>query len=280
VSALSDSWQLSKRSFAVVEQDKELLLFPLIAGISSVGWIALTVPLWLALEDLGEGPQQTALEYVLAFVLYLGLCFFGTFSSFCITYTTKIRFGGGDASFGESLRFALARLRPILLWSVARATVGLLLNLVDRIARSFGTVGQLVLSIVERVLDGLWEIVTAFVVPAMVYEGMGPVAAFKTSAGLFKQTWGKSLVKEIGFAWVEGLCLFGVCVLAMGLGFLLPVDLIPVLIGAAMVACILIVLSFEVASAVYDTALYVYATEQRVVGFEERQLFGALRPRP
>jgi hypothetical protein len=124
VSALSDSWELSKRAFALVEQDKELLLFPLIAGLLGVGWIALSLPLWAALEHLGEGPQQTVLEYLLAFLLYLGLCFFGTFSTFCITYTTKVRFEGGNAGVGESLRFTLARVGKILLWSVARATYG------------------------------------------------------------------------------------------------------------------------------------------------------------
>jgi hypothetical protein len=279
VSALSNSWELSKRSFRVVEQDKELLLFPLIAGLLGLGWIAaLAWPLWTVLDRLDEGLQWTVLEWVLTFVLYLGLSFVSTVSSFCMTYTTKCRFEGNDASFGESLRFTCTRLGPILLWSVARATVGLLLHLVDKVANSLGAAGERLLHFVERTLDGLWEIVTVFVVPVMVYEGVAPGIAFKISAGLFKQTWGERLVKQFGFAWVQGLCMAGVFTLAGGLAFFFHTGyLLAIPIAVALVGNLAIVLLFEAASAVYDTALYVYATEQRLVGFDERQLAGALQ---
>jgi hypothetical protein len=279
VSALSNSWELTKRSFAVVEQDKELLLFPLIAGLLGLGWIAaLAWPMWTVQEHLDEGLQWTALEWLLLVPLYLGLSFVSTLSKFCITYTAKIRFEGQDASFGASVRFALGRLGSILLWSVGRATVGLLLLLVDRVADRLGEMGEQLLRFVERLLDGLWEIVTVFVVPAMVYEGVGPVRAFKISSGLFKQTWGERLVREFGFAWVQGLCMGGVCMLAGGLLFFFHTGyLIAIPIAVALVGNLAIVLIFEVASAVYDTALYVYATEQRAVGFDEQQLAGALR---
>jgi hypothetical protein len=279
VNALSNSWQLTKRSFAVVEQDKELLLFPLISGLLGIAWFGVWV--WPALAVYAradEGPQWTVLEYVMLFILYLGLAVFSTFNKFCITYTSKVRFAGGNATFAESVRFALGRFGQIVVWAAARATVGLLLSLLDKAAERAGEGGKVLLDLVERALGGLWELLTVFVVPAMVYDGVSPFAAFKTSAALFKQTWGERLVKQVGFGWVQGLCIFGVSVLAVSLLFVFNTGpLVAIPIGLWVVGVVVIVLLFDVASAVYDTALYVYATEKREVGFDEEQLGGAFR---
>jgi hypothetical protein len=52
VQALSRSWNLTKVSFRVIGQDKELLLFPLIAMVLSVGYLlALLYPtIWLEMS--------------------------------------------------------------------------------------------------------------------------------------------------------------------------------------------------------------------------------------
>ena len=280
-STLSRSWTLTKQSFSVIEKDKEMLLFALIGGVLAIGWIAAMVASLVTMSmnghlDLDQLDEPSVLDYVVTFVLYLGLAFIGTFTKVCITYTTKVRFEGGDATFGESIKFALGRLGQIFGWAVVRATFGLLLYALRQLSERLGAVGKIVTRMIEGVVGGLWEILTAFVVPAMVYEGAGPIDAFKTSAGLFKKTWGESLVKQIGFGWIQGLAMFGVTTLGVGLFFLFnqpPLIWLPV--GVMILGYVTVALLFSVASSVYDTALYVYATQDRAVGFDRETMDGA-----
>lgn len=283
-STLSRSWNLTKRSFSVIDKDKELLLFALIGGVLSVGWIlAMVFPfVSVALEQSGSGGEYETgpLEWVLTFVLYLGLAFIGTFTKVCITYTTKVRFEGGDATFGESLRFAFSRLAQILGWAMVRATFGMLLFALRQLAEKFGALGKIVVRTLEGMLGGLWEILTAFVVPAMVYEGIGPIDGFKTSAGLFKKTWGESLAKQIGFGWMQTLSYIGVTIFSAGLFSVFNTgNLVWVPVSFAVFGYVTVALLFSVASSVYDTALYVFATQERVVGFDEDLIQGAFGPK-
>ncbi|PRP95145.1 DUF6159 family protein [Enhygromyxa salina] len=278
-STLSRSWNLTKRSFSVIDKDKELLLFALIGGILSIGWIVAVVwPYASVAMETGSADveEMTVVDWIFTFVLYLGLAFIGTFTKVCITYTTKVRFEGGDATFGESIRFGFSRLLQILGWALARATVGMVLLALRQIAEKFGAVGKIVVRTIEGMLGGLWEILTAFVVPAMVYEGVGPIDGFKTSAGLFKKTWGESLVKQIGFGWMQTLSIFGVTVFAAGLFTVFNTgNLLWIPFGFAVFGYVSVALLFSVASSVYDTALYVYATTDRVVGYDQELMDGA-----
>ena len=245
----------------------------------SLGWIAAVVwPYMTIAVETGSADveEMTVLDWIFTFILYLGLAFIATFTKVCITYTTKVRFEGGDATFGESLRFAFSRLLQILGWALVRATVGLILTALRQLAEKFGAIGKIVIRTIEGMLGGLWEILTAFVVPAMVYEGVGPIDGFKASAGLFKKTWGESLVKQIGFGWMRGLSIFGVTVFAAGLFSVFNTgNLLWIPFGFAVFGYVSVTLLFSVASSVYDTALYVYATSDRVVGFDEELISGA-----
>jgi len=82
-----------------------------------------------------------AVAYVLLGVSYLGLSFIATFFNVCVVYTTKTRFEGGDATFFDSIKFALSKLHLIFAWSLVSATVGLLLHALDQVAQRAGLVG-------------------------------------------------------------------------------------------------------------------------------------------
>lgn len=280
---LSRSWTLTKQSFAVIDKDKEMLLFALIGGLLAVGWMAAVfVPVFMVTLNGDFDPSEAemgALEWVLTFALYLGLAVIGTFTKVCITYTTKVRFEGGDATFGESIGFAFSRFGRILGWGLARATFGMVLYALRQLSEKLGAIGKIVARMIEGALGGLWEVLTAFVVPAMVYEGVGPIDAFKTSAGLFKKTWGESVIKMIGFGWMQNLSFFGVTVFGAGLLYLFhtpPLVWLP--IGVMIFGYLTVALLFSVASSVYDTALYVYATQDRAVGYDQETMEGAFSP--
>ncbi len=103
-SVFERSWQLTKLSFSVIRQDKEMLLFPVLAGVFSLLYsLALLFPtVLLKWGDTGMG----ILQYGAIFITYLGLAFIATYFNVCVVFTTKTRFEGSDASFMDSIRFA------------------------------------------------------------------------------------------------------------------------------------------------------------------------------
>lgn len=277
---LDRSWHLTKLSFAVIREDKELLAFPLIAGVLSLLFtVAMVVPTavgQIVFEDANE-VVVGAVEYVVIFLVYAALAFLTTFSNVCVVYTTKTRFEGGNATFGESLAFAISKLHLILAWSLVSATVGVLLYAIDSIGERAGVVGRIIVSVVVSVLGATWSVITLFVVPAMVYEDVGPIDAIRRSTETLSRTWGESLARHFGLGIFHSLAAFAGVAVAVPL-FMLAAGSSTALIavGAVLVVYqILLALVFAVANTVFNTALYVYATTGDTPGGFDEQLLHA-----
>jgi hypothetical protein len=282
VEALSRSWTLTKLSFRVIGQDKELLLFPLIAMVLSIGYLlALLYPtIWLEMSRDGSLEWSVA-DIIITFLAYLGLAFIGTFMNVCIVFTAKTRFEGGDATFGQSIGFALGRIHLILGWAVVSATVGVIMNMIDNAAQRLGGIGEIVVSILRSILGVVWTVITIFVVPSMVYRGSGPITAIKDSIGVLKQTWGENLVRALGFGLVRFVFLF---LGALAFGGLFSVvasaggTAILVVSIAAITYFIAVVFTFMLAEMIFDTALYAWASMGKVPpGYDQDLLQGAVR---
>lgn len=276
---LDRSWHLTKLSFSVVWQDKETLAFPLLAGVFSIVYsVALLFPTAIGEAVLGDKDHValTALEYVVLFAVYAGLACITTFFNVCVVYTTKVRFEGGDATFLESIGFALSRIHHIVAWSLVSATVGVVLHSIDRAAERAGVVGRILLSIVVGLLGAAWSVITLFVVPAMVYEDVGPADAIKSSMSALKRTWGESLARHWGLGLIQSIVMILGVLVAVPL-FMMAVKAGPtalITVGAVLGLYLLIVgLTFTVANSVFSTALYVYATTgQTPGGFDDYAL--------
>lgn len=280
--ALSRSWTLTKLSFRVIGQDKELLLFPLIAMVLSIGYlIALLYPtIWLEMSKDGSLEWSVA-DMIITFIAYLGLAFIGTFMNVCIVFTAKTRFEGGNATFGQSIGFALGRIHLILGWAAVSATVGVIMNMIDNAAQRLGGIGEIVVSILRSILGMVWTVITIFVVPSMVYRGSGPFAAIKDSIGVLKQTWGENLVRALGFGLVRFAFLF-----VGGLAFAGLFSVTASAGGTAMLAVsiaaityfIAVVFVFMLAEMIFQTALYAWASLGKVPeGYDQDLLQGAVR---
>jgi hypothetical protein len=187
MNAISRSWNITKLTFTVIGQDKEMLLFPFFASIASILYVAaILVPSGL-LQALSESDAAGAeavwgvTEYTILFVVYLGLSFIATFFNVCVVYTTKTRFEGGDATFMDSIRFGMSKTVIIFQWSLLAATVGLLLAMLERFALRLGGIGKIVVNLIRSVLGLAWSVLTLFVVPVLVYENVSPLEAVRRS---------------------------------------------------------------------------------------------------
>lgn len=287
MNAFSRSWMITKLTFAVINKDRELLWFALLSFIfSSLFAIAMIFPSVIP-SLMKNGISQESLqsfEYVIIFLTYFGLAFIATFFNVCVVYTTKIRFEGGNATFGESIRFAFSKLSLILQWSLLSATVGLLLRVLHNLASNLGKVGQLIANILIGLLGMAWSIITIFVVPVLVYEGVGPIDALKKSTQVIKKTWGESLIKTIGLGLIQMLIFFLIIIGSGALTYALvsAFDITGLFVGVGIGLLLLLLagLIFTVASTIFNTALYVYANNNLVApGFKEEVMQGAFRPK-
>lgn len=287
MNAFSRSWLITKLTFGVINKDRELIGFAFLSfifsAIYSVAMIFPTIVPSLMQEDF-TAESLEFYQYGILFLTYFGLAFIATFFNVCVVYTTKIRFEGGNATFGESFRFAISRIGVIAQWSLLSATVGLLLRLLHEAASKLGKVGEIVAKIVISLLGMAWSIMTVFVVPVLVYENLGPVDAIRKSASVIKKTWGESLIKTIGLGLVQFLVFLVIILASVALTFALTdaFSFTGLLIGVSVGIALLLLagLIFTVANTVFNTALYVYANNNTVAeGFNVDVVRDAFRPK-
>jgi hypothetical protein len=285
MNAFTRSWMITRLTFGVINKDRELLWFALLSFVFSTAFsVAMIFPTIIpALLENGFSQESLEIfEYAMIFLTYFGLAFIATFFNVCVVYTAKVRFEGGNATFDESLRFAFSKIHLIAQWSLLSASVGLLLRLLHELAANLGKIGQIVANILIGLLGMAWSIMTIFVVPVLVYEGVGPIDAIKKSAQVIRKTWGESLIKTIGLGLVQLLVFFIILIVSGGLTYVLAsaFDITGLLVGVG-VGILLILLTglvFTVANTIFNTALYVYANNNMVAsGFSEEVVKGAFR---
>jgi hypothetical protein len=82
--------------------------------------------------------------------------------------------------------------------------------------------GGVIGSVGASIGGAIWSLVTFLVVPVLAFEGIGPIAAMKRSARLFRQRWGQQVTGNVVIGGVSGLIVLlgvgGVCLLAGGTG--------------------------------------------------------------
>lgn len=261
MNAFQRSWEITKLSFDVMKKDKELLLFPILGGIFSIIFlIAMIFP--FVIEGVIPDNFAGAFFWMLLFLLYFGLAFIATFFNVCAVYTIKTRFDGKNATFWESIRFAFSKIHLVVAWAIVSAIVGLILRILEDIAERMGGIGEIILKVLVSFMGVAWSLVSAFVVPGMIYKNVGPITALKDSAHTFKKTWGESLIRYYGLGFVQiGLIIIGIILTAILVILTISVPVLPfIFLGIGIIYIIGVITFFSVANSVFNTALYVYAT--------------------
>ncbi len=267
------SMALAKASWQVLRDDKKLVLLPLLSGVVTLIVVAsFGVPAaMLSHSSSGGGYQATPVTWVLGAIGYLVAALVVIFFNAALVYAADAKMHGADVSLGDALRFSMSRLHVLLPWAVVSATVSVVLRMIEERA---GIVGRIV-----GALAGIaWSLVTFLVLPVLVVEGLGPIAAVKRSGELFKRTWGEQVVSNFAISLVAFLAI---------LAGLVPTVLLvavggPVAIAGVVLFVLWLVTVSLVASAltgILCMALYRFATDGQVPGFDTAQLHSAFRPR-
>lgn len=188
---LSNGWTITQSSFSILKKNKQLLIFPVLSGISMLLIMAsIIVPILAAagweMENVNINFENKAVPYLFTFLFYLINYFVVVFFNMALIHCTKLYLQGEEASVSAGLKFSISRISVILSWAMFAATVGTILRLIQE---NTGWLGKLLAGILGMV----WGITTFFVVPIIAYENLGPISAFKRSSQLMKEKWGESL---------------------------------------------------------------------------------------
>ena len=272
---ITRTWSLMSECWQVLKQDKKLLVFPLISGLCCLLLLAsFAIPIYLTGAWVPPGhdaaqPRQLA-YYGTLFAFYVGNYFIVVFFNAAIVASAALRLSGGQPTLGDGLRAAAARLPVIAGWALVLATVGLVLRLIEDRSEKVGR-------IVAGILGMAWTMVSFFVVPILVIENKGPMAALKDSTGLLKKTWGEQVTSSFSFGllfMLLALPAFGLIVLGFFLGHAVALF---ACIGVAVIYLLGLALVQSALQSIFQTALYLYARDGQVpAGFSAEVLKGAL----
>jgi len=188
---LSNGWKIAMSSFEVLKKNRQLLIFPVLSGVSMVLIMAaIIVPILAAagwdLDNLNIGSKNDAVPYLFTFLFYLVNYFVVVFFNMALIHCTKLFLQGEEVSVMIGLKFSFSRIGVIFSWALFAATVGTVLRAIQE---NSGWLGK----IVGGLLGFVWGVTTFFVVPVIAYEQLGPIDAFKRSGQMMKAKWGESL---------------------------------------------------------------------------------------
>lgn len=263
MNVFSRSWEITKSTFEVMKKEKELFLFPILSIIFSLIFsISLLFPKIILYFFRGDAIVWSTLDFFLLFINYLGLVFIATFFNVCVVYTSANAFSNKESKFTKTIRFAFSKFHIIFFWSLLAATISLFLKIIERIAEKIKGIGGILLLITGAIFGLAWNVATIFVIPSLVYRGLGPIDSIKNSVGVLKKTWGETLIKYLGMGYTFFLIFLSGTSLFLLIGFLFskisPFLVLFVLLGFFLFVFLLL-LFFSVANNIFNTALYVYA---------------------
>jgi len=248
---LSNGWNIALNSFAVLKENRQLILFPILSGISMVLVISSFVVVLFAaagwdVEVVRETNTGTVLNYVFVFLYYLVNYFIIVFFNTALVHCTHLYFQGEEVTIRKGLQFSLSRISVIFSWAVFAATVGTVLRALQD---NLGTVGKIITGLIGIV----WSVTTFFVVPVIAYEKLGPIDAFKRSAEMMKAKWGESLGATFSFGIIQFIGIIAIG-LFCGILAMLIHPLVGIILFVLGVFAILVVMS--AAKTIFISAVY------------------------
>lgn len=272
------TWQLMGASWRMLQQDKRLIVFPLISGVALAVVVTLfAVPAFVAFKgQAGPGssfhwtmPMYAAL-FVFYFLDYFVIVFFNSALIACVLKQVD----GEQPTLGYGLAFAWQRLPQILGWALLTSTVGMLLRMLEE---KVGFVGRIVIGL----LGMAWTVTSFLVVPVLVAEGTGPIESYRRSVEMLKRTWGEQIIGNVSFGLL--FALFGIvpAVILLFLSAMGGREVFVVVAALLVVWMVALALVQSTLQTIYQAAIYLYAANgQAPAGFDSRLVAEAFREKP
>jgi hypothetical protein len=245
---LGNGWNIAMNSFKVLKEKKDLIIFPVLSGLSIL--LIIVSFSTAVLGSAGWDPDNIQFNsmgyYLLLFAFYVINYFVVVFFNMALIHCTRLYFRGEEVTVRAGLKFSMSRIGVIFSWAFFAATVGLLLRIIQE---NVGWLGKIITGIIGIV----WSVATFFVVPVIAYENAGPIEAFKRSAQLMKQKWGESLAATFSLALIQ---LVGMIVVGLPLYFIGAIFHPFAGIALAIVGVFIVMSIISAAETIFVSAIY------------------------
>ena len=266
------SWRIFRKAETLLRSQGHLAAFPAVSFFVMTAVILPFLAAALLLLDISvsegrivfhQSVSRSEPNWPLAFLFLILYLVVTLASNFCsAAFYSEIFLclkGEKKASLARGFRFAASRLKPLILWSLLAATVGMVLHLISgRNGRSW----------LYKTFWFAWSVASCFAIPVLVSDPamVNPFRALKRSGSVITRTWGEAL---IGFAGLKillgtGLAAWILMLLGLGAGFHVRPDFMSLFIAAACGGTILFgIFAYLVGAAetVYRATLFLYAEE-------------------
>lgn len=253
----ANTWRLTKNSWSLLKQDRELLWLPVLSMLTilAIAIAAAVVGFVTGSFDTGGGAESVqgsavVLGLVFAFVATATVVYFEG----ALVAGAHERMTGGDPTVRSAMGKAASRLPSLLGWALITLTVGLILRF---LRERMGWLGQMLTFLAEAA----WGVATYLVVPAIIIDDYRSFASVKHSMSLVRRTWGENLIAQAGFGLLGFVIALPIILVAVLIASLVPgIGLyIGIAVGAIGVLTVSVVVS--ALSLYFKTALYEYATD-------------------
>ncbi len=264
--------------FAMARDEPGLMMVPIIAFFVQMVIIGLaTLAVWPSLEAArnaagsdGSGlVHLTPSQWAIMVAAGVATMFVSVVSHATIIARVMAHFHGQEVSNTKAARAALTKSPQLFAWAFINYVV-------VSVLRSFSNRGILG-AIVGSLLRAGWMLASFFVVPVILFEDKGAIAAIKRSVHLCRSRWGENIVGN------GALGLIGIAALLLDVAVAVLVGSVfaPLGVAVGMLGLIIILLVLTVASGAFNAALYWFAvTEQAPGQYSLGDLQSAYRPKP
>ncbi len=271
---------IASQSWALLKQDKEMVLFPILSAVTSLVVFALLFSIFnlsISFENsvfvTADGTGLRASSYLFVIAYYITSFFLINFFQAGLFVVAYARFNGQNLSFSDGIRISFSKIVKIFIWSLISATVGMILDFISQTSEIVG-------NIIAAVFGTAWEILTYFSLPSLIIGNTSVTGAFKESAHLIKKVWGETFIVEAG----AGLFFIGL-LLASFISAGVIVWMIPQLIFVCAVllavAVVFIVIVSSTLNSIFKLVIYEYARTGVVPnGFSPELLTSAIKSNP
>ena len=262
-------WQLTKKSWSILKNDKSLLWFPVLAAAFSVASFFLLIGVAVGLDLAGIVPfikkssangnthfdlQSWSIGFlvVLSYVSVWITIFFNTALASCAVRSMN----GEDTTVREGISAAWSHKGAISAWAAVVCTVGLILRAIEE---RLGFLG----SIIAGILGLAWGLITLFAIPIIALEDLGPWATLKRSGQIFKERWGESMTGRAAISIISSLVVLLTLVIGITLVVVAAVYIAPVVAVGLAVVLLTVILCLSVLFAAltqtFNVAMYSYS---------------------
>ena len=270
MSRIKRGWGLTKKSWRLLSEHRELIRFPLYGAVATtlLAIVFLGPGLYLLDKDelAGAIPLLAIGVYVLSVV--------GFYFSVGLAACADMIFRGQEATVADGLALSRSRFSQICGWAAVSTAISLAMGVLEN---QGGIGGQ----IAARLVGMAWSLVTFLAVPVIAIEGTGPFETLKRSASLFRERWGQQITGNIAIGAAVSLLgvLPAVLLIVVGVAVWSSASFLGallVVIGAIVLAVALLV--SKALSGIFGVALYRYALDGQVVGgFTQEDLESAVK---